>query len=119
MWFFVILLFALAIKSGIAVIYILIAVIIAFYFTNILYPLFLKENKIKNVKEAFSLGIKKAHYFIFPYAIIVFLLFIFSNAYNFIAAKISLNPNVFLIVLLILVAWLRYYFIEIVDKLSQ
>ena len=118
-WFFVILLLDIILKPEVAVIYSLIMAIIAFYFTNVLYSLFLKENKLKNIKEAFKLGFKKIHYFALPYAIIIFMLLIFLNAQNFIVAKINLNPNLYLVPILVLAAWLRYYFVEIVDKISQ
>ena len=119
LWFLAILLLDVIIKPEIAIIYILILGIIAFYFTEILYPLFLKDNKIKNIKEAFRLGIKKMHYFVFPYAIIIFILFVFLKMHNLVGAKIDLNPTFYLVPILVLAAWLRYYFLEIVDKISQ
>ena len=117
-WFLAILLLDVIIKPETAIIYILILTVTAFYFTEILYPLFLKENKLKNIKEAFKLGVKKIRYFVFPYAIIIFMLLIFLNANNLAIAKINLNPNLYLVPLLVLAAWLRYYFVEIVDRVG-
>ena len=118
-WFILIFLFAIIIKPQTAAIFMLITLIIAFYFTNILYPLFLKNNKISVIKEAFKLGIKKIHHFVVPYLIIIILLLTISRIYSLITLNIYINPNIFFGVLLIFVAWLRYYFVEIVDSLRQ
>ena len=77
------------------------------------------KNKIGKIKESFKLGIKKIHHFIVPYAIIILLFLMVLNAYNFIAIMVNLNPNVFLGILLIFIAWLRYYFVEIVYSLHK
>tara|TARA_Y100000310_G_C20593826_1_gene769481 strand:+ start:486 stop:1235 length:750 start_codon:yes stop_codon:yes gene_type:complete len=118
-WFLLMFLFAIIIKPTMAPIYMLITLATAFYFTNILYPLFLKKNKIKIIKESFRLGIKKIHHFIMPYAIIVVLFFIISKSYNLITLNINANPNIFLGIIVIFIAWLRYYFVEIVGSLSK
>ena len=118
-WFLLIFLFAIITKPATAPIFMVTFLVLAFYFTNILYPSFLKENRLNKIKEAFKLGIRKIHHFIVPYAIIIFLFYIILNVYNFIAANIVLNPNVFFGILLILIAWLRYYFAEIVNNLSS
>ena len=98
-----------------AAIFMLITLILAFYLTNILYPLFLKDNKINKIKNAFKLGIK-IHHFIIPYAIIIVLFFVISRIYSLVA--ININPNFFFGVLLVFITWMRYYFVEIVDSLS-
>ncbi|MBI2134532.1 hypothetical protein HYU09_00945 [Candidatus Woesearchaeota archaeon] len=118
-WFLLIFLFAVIINPATAPILMIITVITAFYFTNILYPLFLRDNKLRKIKEAFKLGIKKIHYFIVPYAVIGVLFYIISKAYSLIAANIGLNPNVFFGILLVFIAWARYYFVEIVGSLSK
>jgi hypothetical protein len=118
-WFLLMFLFALIIKPTIAPIYMLITLVIAFYFTNILYPLFLKTNKIKVIKESFRLGIKKIHQFIMPYTIIIVLFFIISKSYNLITLNIDANQNIFFGIIIIFIAWLRYYFVEIVGSLSK
>jgi len=117
-WFLLIFLFAVIINPETSPIFMMIILGMAFYFTNILYPLFLKENKLRKIKEAFKLGIKKIHYFIVPYAIIGILLYAISKGYSLIVLSVNLNPNVFFGILLIFIAWLRYYFVEIVYSLS-
>ena len=117
-WFILIFLIAIGVKPTTAPIFMIISLALAFYLTNILYPLFLKDNKINKIREAFKLGIKKIHYFIVPYAIIIILFFIISNIYSFVAANNNLNQNIAYVLLLVFVAWLRYYFVEIVNKLS-
>ncbi|MBI2208225.1 hypothetical protein HYU50_01915 [Candidatus Woesearchaeota archaeon] len=118
-WFLLIFLFAVIINPETSPIFMIVTLAVAFYFTNILYPLFLKENKLRIIKEAFKLGIKKIHQFIVPYAIIIILFFMILNAYNLIAIRVNLNPNVFFGILLVFIAWLRYYFVEIVYSLHK
>ena len=118
-WFLLIFLFAIITTPTTAPIFMIITTIIAFYFTNILYPLFLKDNKLSKIKEAFKLGIEKIHHFIVPYAVIGVLFYIISKLHSLIAADIGLNPNVFFGILLIFITWLRYYFVEIVGSLSK
>lgn len=118
-WFLLIFLFAVIIEPATAPIFMAVTLIMAFYFTNILYPLFLKDNKLNKIKEAFKLGIKKIHHFIVPYAVVGVLFYIISKLYSLTAANIGLNPNVFLGILLIFIAWLRYYFIEVVYSLHK
>ena len=118
-WLLLVFLFVVIISQETFPIFMIAALAAAFYFTNILYPLFLKESKLSRIKEAFGLGIKKIHYFIVPYAAIIILFFIILNAYNFIAVRLNLNPNVFFGILLIFIAWMRHYFVEIVGSLSK
>ena len=118
-WFLLIFLFAIITKPATAPKFMIILLVIAFYFTNILYPLFLKDNKISKIKEAFKFGIKKIHHFIVPYAVIGALFYVISKAYGLISANIGLNPNVFFGLMLIYVVWLRYYFVEIVYSLHK
>ena len=136
-WFLLIFLFAIIIKPTAAPIYMVIILIIAFYLTNILYPLFLKHtetqyvsgakkskaflgnSKIKTIKEAFKLGIKKIHHFIMPYLIIIIFFLIISKLYKLITLNIDANPNIFFGIILIFIAWMRYYFVEIVESLSK
>jgi len=118
-WFLLIFLFAVIIEPAAAPIFMAIALIMAFYFTNILYPLFLKESRISKIKDAFKLGIRKFHHFIVPYAIIIILFLIFSNIYGFVIGNVNLNQNIGIALLLVFVAWTRYYFIEVVYSLHK
>ena len=118
-WVIVIFFVSIGIKQETIPIFLITILIISFYFTNILYPLFLKNNKIKMIKEAFKLGITKIHHFIIPYAIIVTLFFVTSRILNLIASKISIHPYTFFVVLFVFVAFLRYYFVEIVNNISN
>src|SRR3989338_5790668 len=88
-WFLLLLLAAIAIKPATAAIYLIVLSATAFYLTNILYPLFLKESRLNKIKEAFKIGIKKLHHFIIPYAVIVFLGYAISKAYGLIALNLS------------------------------
>ena len=116
-WFLLAFLATVAIREGTAPLFVLVIFILTFYFTNILYPLFLKQNKLAMIKTSFSLGIRKIHYFIIPFAIIIISSLIISRIYNLIALNINLNPNVLLLIGIIYVAWLRYYFVEVVGNL--
>src|SRR3989344_6848933 len=76
-WFLLIFLFAVIINPETSPIFMMIILGMAFYFNNILYPMFLKENKLRKIKKAFKLGIEKIHHFIVPYGIIIILFLIF------------------------------------------
>jgi len=117
-WFILILLFAFVIITQSAPIFMMVVLVVAFYFTNILYPLFLKSHKINEIKRAFKLGIKKIHYFIIPYAIIVLIGFVISKAFSLFSINLIVNQYISYIVGLILIAWMRYYFVEIVESIS-
>jgi len=54
-----------------AIILTLISLAAAYYFSNIIYPLFTKINKLYIIKEGVSLGLRKFHMMLLPYAIII------------------------------------------------
>ena len=83
------------------------------HFTNVLFSLFLEESRIGMIKRAFSMGIRKIHYYLIPYAAIALLFYAISSVYNIISLKIGINPNVYLVIAVCFVAWVRYYLISI------
>ncbi|MDP6548181.1 MAG: hypothetical protein QF917_04465 [Candidatus Woesearchaeota archaeon] len=116
-WTVIFLLIAFGIKQEAAPIFMIIAFILAIYLTNILYPLFLADNKITNIKKSLRLGFKKIHYFIIPYIIIIVFFLILSKIYSIATLGININPNVSYALIIIYIAWVRYYMIEVVDSI--
>lgn len=85
-WLVVVFLLSYLVKPASAPIFMAIALVFGFYFTNILYALFMKENKIKDIFHAVKLGTAKIHLFLLPYAFIAGILLIiavFSGFTNF------------------------------------
>lgn len=93
-----------------------ILVMLMFHLTIILYIRFTEKNKIfTSIKLAFKTGIKKIHYFILPYLLIFVAFFIVSGiSYlgTYLHSIISLTITI--ILLLLFLAWSRYYIIETV-----
>lgn len=116
-WILIFLLIAFGIKQSAAPIFMIIAFMLAVYFTNILYPLFLANNKISSIKESFRLGFKKIHYFIIPYIIIIALFLILSKIYSIAVLGINISPYVSYTFIIIYIAWIRYYMVEVVNSI--
>lgn len=122
-WMIIASLLAIISKPNIAPIYLIILFVLLIYFSNILYPLFIKQTKptsIKDmIKQSLTIGIKKIHLSIIPYIIIFLLFAIIGRTYNFIVSQFGLNSYYFIIVIVIFNAWARYYFLEVSKKLER
>jgi len=117
-WIILLLLIVFGVTATSSPLFIIIILLLAVYLSNILYPLFMGNNKLGMIKKTFSVGITKIHHFIIPYTVIVILFFIILQIYRLIAANMYINIYITYVLLLIFVAWLRYYFVEIVHDLS-
>ena len=112
-WLILVFLLAIGIKQDTAPLFILALVPFYLHFTNVLYILFLEESRIGMIKKAFSMGIRKILYYLIPYAAIALLFYAISSVYNIISLKTGINPNVYLVIVVCFVAWVRYYLISI------
>jgi len=95
-------------------IFIFISFLLGVYFTNILYPIFMRKQKLNSIGSAFRLGITRAHLFVLPNLIIFLILFILVWA----ADKLTFNYSFFVtaFILIIYAALVRYYVSELADK---
>lgn len=118
-WFVLIILISLLIEPLSAPKFMIITIILALYFTNTLYTIFMKEQKLKTIFSAIKLNITKIHLFILPYIVISLLFFVILKLGSFLKFRYA----IFLIQLIILIylAFVRYYISTLVleaDKLK-
>ncbi len=100
-------LFGSKLTSLTAISYIFIALFLHFSF--ILYVLFAKENKLKQIKNALKLGIIKIHKFVLPYLIIL-ITFIVILQLNL----LKINYYLIVFVFLIFFSWVQAYTKEVI-----
>ncbi len=87
-------------------------ILIFIHFSSILYILFTKNSKLKEIKNALKIGILKIHHFILPY-IIITITFIILSQLNL------LNINILAIglVYLLFFSWIQNYLKEITTEI--
>ncbi|MDP7180003.1 MAG: hypothetical protein QF824_01925 [Candidatus Woesearchaeota archaeon] len=95
--------------------------ILLLYFTMILLTTFNKEKKIfKTIAQTIKLGIKKFHLLFLPYLInIVILTIIYFIINPFIISYKRPQIIIYTIIVLISIAWLRFYISEIIGKIKN
>ena len=103
-------------QAGASSIYILILMAAWAYFTNIIYVLFLKDEK-KAVRKALKLGFTKIHLFVLPYAVLIA---IFVVLYSIMSLMTSLpfgiGFTIMAFIMLFYLAWARYYVVGVVES---
>jgi len=113
-----IIILAFVLKREIMAPIIAVLAILALHFTNIIYILFTKENKLNVIKKALKIGTKKIHHYIIPYiiiAIVFFLIFQLYWIYKFIPENIQ--NIISALILLTHLAWARIYLTKITKQL--
>ena len=110
-WAVMVFLISYIIKPESVPIFLFIVFIVAIYFTNILYPIFMRKQRLNSVGTAIKIGIAKIHLFVLPNLIIFLILFILLWA----VSKIFFNYSFYVTVamLIIYAAVVRYYASEI------
>ena len=116
-WFLLALLISWVIEPVSARVLIVIAALSALHFTNILYPLFMKEQKFSAVFSALRLGTAKVHLFLLPYASISSLLYLLIKAGSLL--KFRYSPIALDAVLLAYMAITRYFISELVFSVKE
>ena len=116
-WILLLILVFIGINPNAIPLYLLTILLIAIYLTNILYTLFTKENNFNIIKKTFKIAFTKIHYFIVPYSIMIFLLYILSKILIFnLQQRISFAISI--LVLILVIAWFRLYIVEVVDSIA-
>lgn len=82
-------------------------IILGFYFTSVLYTLFMKEQRFKSILHAVRLGVSKFRLFLLPYAAIYLALYIIIKLGNLL--KFRYSSVLIGVVLLFYAAAVRYY----------
>lgn len=116
-WFIVIFLIAYLFVPASAQIFMIAAIILASYFTNTLYTLFMKRQTFKSIFEAIKLNATKLHLFLLPYSIIYLLFYILiklSNLLKFKYSAILLGSA-----LVVYAAIVRYYASNLVIEMGK
>ena len=106
-WFGAVFLVSYLIKDESASIFMLAVIILGLYFTNTLYTIFMKEQKLKSIFNAIKLNIVKIHLFLLPYAIILLLFYVIIKLITPLQFKYS--QIIFGLVVLFYSALVRYY----------
>lgn len=116
-WAVIVFLISYIMNPGSVPTFLFITFIAAVYFTNILYPLFLRDPRLSTLGRAIKLGILKIHLFLLPNFIMLLLFFIlvwaasrFQFRYSFIAEGI---------VLISYAALVRYYVSELASEAAK
>ncbi len=92
-------------------------ILLGFYFTNALYTIFMKEQKMRAIPKSIHLCIAKFHLFVLPYLLLSLLLFIIVK----IAGMINFKYADFVLysALILFMAFARYYISTLVQSISS
>ena len=115
-WFALIVAIAYFVEPVSVALFSYIAIFLGLYFTNILYPIFMKEQKFMIFKEALKLGIQKIHMFILPYFLISMALYILIRLTSLMTFQYA--SFISTIILLFYIAVVRYYVSELAFQLK-
>ncbi|MBI2658357.1 hypothetical protein HYX08_06730 [Candidatus Woesearchaeota archaeon] len=116
-WFALVILSSLLAEPASARFFMAAAAIIGIYFTNILYPIFMKSQAYKSIFKAFRLGISKLHLFILPYILALLLLYVLLKAASFL--KFQHSGILAFAAILAYSAAARYYFSELAYDIAK
>lgn len=116
-WFIMVISISLFALPTSAPILMVIMILLGIYFTNTLYPIFMRKQTIKSIVNAVKLNIQKIHLFLLPYALISLILFIVVRISGLLKFKYS--PIVFSLLLLIYAAVVRYYISALVLEMEK
>lgn len=116
-WFALIIMISLFVEQKSEPIFMIVALISAFYFTNTLYSIFMRSPTFKSIFDAIKLNIAKIHLFLLPYSITFLLFFIIVRTSNLVAFKYS--SILFNLVLIIYAAIVRYYVSSLVLEIEK
>ena len=83
-WFAAVFLVSWLAEPAMVLILMAILAILGLYFTNALYTIFMKEQKISSIIRAVKLGVTKVHLFLLPYAVILLLFFVIVSIIRFV-----------------------------------
>jgi len=106
-WIILILLISVFVQIQLVMIFMAAVIIIALYFTNTLYTIFMKEQSFKAISKSIKLNIAKIHLFLPPYIIIFLVFFIIAKLSSYLTFKYA--QVLIGIIILFYIAFLRYY----------
>ncbi len=116
-WFVVVFLVSWLVEPTMAPILMAILAILGLYFTNALYTIFMKEQKISSIIKAVKIGITKVHLFLLPYTVILLLLFVLLRLIKFV--NIGYFRILTGLVIIVYFAVIRYYVSTLVLEVEK
>ncbi len=116
-WFVVIISMSVLIEPQSAPLAMGIVIIIALYFTNTLYTIFMRSHSFKAIIEALKLNIAKIHLFLLPYFFIMVLFFIIMKLSNLL--KFIYSDIIFALIMLFYIAITRYYVSTLISEIKE
>lgn len=120
-WLIPIILFFIFVKQNVLVYLLIIIFVLMIYLTYILYIESIKKTKIKKIiKETFRVGFKKIYHFIIPIIVMVIVFLLLMQLYwLFKGLSQVVQTIIFLIILIVFIAWTRFYMVNIVEGISK
>lgn len=116
-WFLLVFLISWLVERASAPAFTIAAIILGLYFTNTLYALFMKEQKLKTIFKAVKLSAAKIHLFAIPYALIIAVFYLIGKLSNLIRFRYS--PILVGLTVIVYAAFVRYYASEMVLEIER
>lgn len=116
-WFLLFLLIIFFVQKESILTFSVATIILGVYFTNTLYTLFMKEQKIKSIFGAIKLNVAKFHLFLLPYAVVYFLFYIIIKLTNLF--KFQYSDFLLSLIIVIYAAFVRYYVSTLVLEVNK
>lgn len=92
-------------------------ILLSLYFSNTLYTIFMKQQKLNSILKAIKLNVSKLHLFLLPYAVVFLLFYILMKLSSIIKFKYS--AILLGMVLIFYIAVVRYYISSLVIKIEE
>lgn len=116
-WFIIVFLISILVEPTVSGFVIAAAIALSIYFTNTLYALFMKEQKISVILASIKMSATKIHFFALPYFAIILLSFILVKATALIKFKYS--PILTSLLIIFCAALIRYYHSTLVLEIEN
>ena len=97
--------------------YVIVAILISSYFTNLLYAIFMRNKKLNSIWKAIKMGILKIHLFLVPYIIIFLLFYVIIRLIGFL--RFSYSTLFLALIAIAYAAVVRYYSSGLVMEIEE
>lgn len=116
-WFALVILISLLVEPSSAPLFMIITIALGIYFTNTLYALFMKEQKLRTIFSAFKVNTTKIHLFLLPYIFVFLLFYVLMRIGSLI--KFSYSNVIFSLIIISYAALVRYYISSFVMEIPD
>ncbi len=120
-WLIPLIISFLFVKQNVLVYLLIIMFVLIIYLTNILYIKSVNIKKIKEIiNETFRIGIKKIHHFIIPIIALALVFLVLMQTYwLFKGLSQIVQAIIFLIIIIVFIAWTRFYMVNVVRTIEK